>query len=242
MFSLTILLNDPGSLAIDDPGKIAILRLMPIRKTILVPGETYHIYNRSVQGIPIFKGQRENEIFLETIKYYLQANPPTRFSIYRTNKDKFSINHDQKLVTIINYCLMPNHFHFTLRQEEENGIRRFIQKISNSFAHYFALKYQNSGPVFEGNFKAVRIESNEQLLHLSRYIHLNPVTAYLVENPEDYPYSSYLIYIRKEKSEIINPSIVLNQFRYPKQYQKFVLDQKDYQRSLQMIKHLIIER
>ena len=221
--------------------KRVILVTMPIRKTILATGEIYHIFNRSVQGIPIFRGQREYNLFLEATKYYLQPNPPTRFSIYRTSKDKFTINLGQKLVTIINFCLMPNHFHFTLRQEKENGIRRFIQKISNSFAHYFSLKYQNRGHVFEGKFKAVMIENDNQLLHLSRYIHLNPVTAFLTENPKDYPYSSYLTYLGKEKLEIIDPSLVLDQFSSPNKYEKFVLDQKDYQRTIEKIKHLILE-
>lgn len=214
---------------------------MALRKTILATGEIYHIFNRSVQKIPIFRGKTEYDIFLEAVKYYLQPNPPVRYSIYRTSRDRFKINLDRKLVTIINFCLMPNHFHFTLRQEEDNGIRRFIQRISNSFAHYFAVKYQNSGPVFEGNFKAIRIESNEQLLHLSRYIHLNPVTAYLTENPKDFPYSSYLIYIGEAESEIVNPALVLEQFSSPHDYEKFVLDQKEYQRSLEAIKHLTFE-
>lgn len=215
---------------------------MGSRKTILATGETYHILNRSVQGIPIFKGKRENVIFLEAMRYYLQPHPPARFSIYRTNRDKYSINLEGQLVTIINFCLMPNHFHFTLRQEKESGIRQFMQRLSNSFAHYFSVKYKNRGPVFEGNFKAIHIEINEQLLHLSRYIHLNPVTSYLVENPEDYPYSSHRLYIGKENSDFVDPSLVINQFASPEEYKKFVLSQKDYQRSLQKIKHLVLEQ
>mgnify|MGYP000341892490 CR=1 FL=1 len=213
---------------------------MALRKTLLVTGEVYHILNHSVQGMPIFKGKREANLFLEAIKFYLQENPPTKFSLYRTNKDRFPLNLEEKLVTIINFCLMPNHFHFTLRQEKEDGIRRFIQKLSNSFAHYFNMKYKNRGPVFEGNFKAVHIETDEQLLHLSRYIHLNPVTAYLVEKPEDYPYSSYRVYIGKEKSEIVDPSLILKQIS-PKEYQNFVMARKDYQRSLERIKNLLAE-
>ena len=214
---------------------------MALRKTILATGEVYHVLNRSVQGMPIFKGKREMNIFLEATKYYLQTDPSIKFSLYRVSKDRFPISLDEKLVTVINFCLMPNHFHFTLRQEKENGVRKFIQRLSNSFAHYFNVKYNNRGPVFEGNFKAVRVETDEQLLHLSRYIHLNPVTAYLVENPEDYFYSSYQIYIGKEKSEIVDHSLVINQFASPEDYKKFVLTQKDYQRDLERMKHLIID-
>ena len=214
---------------------------MGARKTILATGEIYHIFNHSVQGIPIFRGQRECNLFLEAMKFYLQPKPPTRFSIYRVSKDRFPIKLNLKLVTIINFCLMPNHFHFTLRQEMEKGIRRFIQRLTNSFAHYFSVKYKNKGAVFEGNFKAVHVETDEQLFHLSRYIHLNPVTAYLVEKPENYPYSSYQVYLGDEKSEIVNPSLILTHFASPKKYQEFVADQKDYQRVLGKIKHLFLE-
>ncbi|PJE67660.1 hypothetical protein COU95_01175 [Candidatus Shapirobacteria bacterium CG10_big_fil_rev_8_21_14_0_10_40_9] len=214
---------------------------MGLRKTILATGEYYHILNRSIQGIPIFKGKRENILFLEAMEYYLQPSPPTRFSIYRVGIEKYQINLKKPLVSIINFCLMPNHFHFTLRQEKESGIRKFIQRLTNSFAHYFNIKYKNRGPLFEGNFKAVRIETDEQLIHLSRYIHLNPVSAYLVENPEDYPYSSYRVYLKREDSKIVDPSPILEQFSSSEKYQSFVQSQRDYQRELEKIKHLILE-
>ena len=217
---------------------------MAPRKTILATGEIYHVFNHSVQGIPIFRGTRESDIFLEAVKYYLQPEPPFKFSIYRISKDPFNLDTGDKLATIINYCLMPNHFHFTLRQETEGGIKKFIQRLSNSFAHYFSVKYKNKGPVFEGNFKAIRVENEEQLLHLSRYIHLNPVSAYLVENPQDYSYSSYRIYLGDRQSKlagVIDSSMVVNHFSLPQDYAEFVLDRKDYQRTLEGIKHLIFE-
>lgn len=214
---------------------------MPRRRTLFVNGEIYHVFNHSIAGIPIFKGSRENDLFFEAMKFYLQPKPPTRFSIYRKNRQSFPINLEQKIVTIINYCLMPNHFHLILKQEKDNGIKQFIQRVSNSFAHYFSTKYKRRGHVFEDKFKAVHIETEEQLLHLSRYIHLNPVTSYLVEKPEDYPYSSYKIYLSQESSDIIDPTSILNNFSSKEAYHKFVLAQKDYQRSLNEIKHLVFE-
>lgn len=175
------------------------------------------------------------------MKFYLQVKPPTKFSTYRKSKQNFPINLNQRVITIINYCLMPNHFHFTLQEEIEGGIKQFIQRLSNSFAHYFSLKYKKRGHVFEDKFKATHIDTEEQLVHLSRYIHLNPVTAYLVERPEDYPYSSYKIYLGKESSDIIDPSPILNNFSSKTKYQEFVLSQKDYQRTLDEIKHLLLE-
>lgn len=213
---------------------------MALRKTILANGQIYHIFNRSVRSLPIFKGKKDYSLFLETMQYYLQSDPPLRFALYRVQKNKYPINLQSKIVTVINYCFMPTHFHFTLKQEQEDGIRQFIQRLTNSFAHYYNIKYKSKGPVFEGNFKAVRVVTDEQLIHLSRYIHLNPVTNYLVEKPEEYPYSSYLIYIGKEKSTIIDPSLILDKIS-KENYQKFVLDQIDYQRKLDLIKHLIKE-
>ncbi|OGG11221.1 hypothetical protein A2Z00_00850 [Candidatus Gottesmanbacteria bacterium RBG_13_45_10] len=214
---------------------------MSLRKTLLATGEIYHIFNRSVQGIPIFKGKREYEMFLEAAQFYVQSNPPVRFSIYRTNRERFPINHDERLVTVICFCIMTNHFHFLLRQEADDGIKQFIQRISNSFAHYYSLKYKSYGHVFGGNFKAVRVETDEQLLYLSRYIHLNPVTAYVAENPEDYLYSSYRSFIDNGEFNFSDPSIILNHFSSKEKYKEFVLAQKDYQRTLDYIKHLLLE-
>lgn len=214
---------------------------MPRRNIFFAPREFYHIFNHSVASIPIFKGTREKEIFLDCMKFYIQVKPPTKFSTYRKSRQSFPINLNQRVITIINYCLMPNHFHFTLQEEIEGGIKQFIQRLSNSFAHYFNLKYKKRGHVFEDKFKATHIDTEEQLVHLSRYIHLNPVTAYLVERPEDYPYSSYKIYLGKESSDIIDPSPILNNFSSKTKYQEFVLSQKDYQRTLDEIKHLLLE-
>lgn len=214
---------------------------MPHRKTPFISGEYYHIVNRSVGRMPIFSGERETTLFLEAAQFYHQLHPPTRFSIYRTSRDRFPINLDRRLVAIISYCLMPNHFHLLLRQEEEEGIKLFIQKLSNSFAHYYAVKHKSRGHVFQGNFHAVHIESDEQLVHVSRYIHLNPVTAYLVERPEDYPFSSYRIFLGKEVVSFVDSSPVLSHFSSREAYRRFVMDQKDYQRKLAGIKHLILE-
>ena len=165
------------------------------RNTILVTGEVYHVFNRSSHKVPIFKNRRDFTIFIDAMSYYLQASPPVKFSKYRQNKKAYQLDLKNNLITIVNYCLMPTHFHFTLRQEKDNGIRLFIQKLTNSFAHYLNTKNESFGPVFTGNFKAIRVTSEEQLLHLSRYIHLNPVTDYLVEKPEEYSFSSHRIYL-----------------------------------------------
>jgi putative transposase len=210
------------------------------RKSGFLNDYAYHIYNRSIGKIPIFQGYREKALFLDSINYYLQENPPMKFSVYRKSTKTASLD-KKMIVSIINYCIMPTHFHFTLKQNIENGIPKFIQRISNSFAHYFNLKFRRHGHLFEDRFKSVLVEDDEQLLHLSRYIHLNPVTDRLVENPEDYEYSSFNSYLGRKNSDIINSAIVMENFASYNDYRKFVLDQKDYQRNLALIKHLSLE-
>lgn len=214
---------------------------MPRRITILANGEFYHVFNHSVAGIPIFRGERESSLFIEAMKFYLQPKPPTKFSIYRKSRNIFPISLEQKIVTIVNYCLMPNHFHLTLRQDTDNGIKQFVQRVTNSFAHYFSVKYKKRGHVFEDKFKVVHIETTEQLLHLSRYIHLNPVTSYIVDKPSDYLYSSYNIYLGKRRSDIVDSTPVLDEFKSIRNYEEFVLSRMEYQRSLKDIEHLLIE-
>ena len=220
---------------------VYIRDIMPARKTILATGETYHVFNRSLRNTPLFTDKREYRLFLETTKYYLQSKPAVKFSYYKAQPNKYGVDLGKTLVKIAAYCLMPNHYHFIIKQVEDLGIKNFIHRLSNSYSHYFNIKHEQKGPLFENRFKAVRIESHEQLVHLSRYIHLNPVTAYLVEDPEDYQYSSYNIYLGKKKSDFVDPSDVLANFSTPQKYKKFVLDQKDYQRELDRIKHLVLE-
>ena len=210
---------------------------MPRRFLFFATDNFYHIFNRSNYRRPILTKKKDLEIFLSIMTYYLQVSPPIKFSYYRINPNKYTLD-NTRLVTILSYCLMPTHFHLTLRQEKERGIQIYMQRVLNSFSHYYRRKNQESGPLFESSFKGVHIETDEQLIHLSRYHHLNPVTSYMVDDPKDYIYSSYNDYL-KGKSQIVDPSYVLSNFSSSKQYAKFVLDQKEYQRELERIKHLI---
>lgn len=214
---------------------------MAPRKTIFACGATYHIFNRSLHKLPLFTNKKDFDLFLSSAKYYIQINPPVKYSIYRKQPDNYKLNFTKTLVKVIAYCFMPNHYHLILTQLENNGIHTFIHRLSSSYAHYFNIKNEKRGPVFEDRFKAVRVESQEQLIHLSRYIHLNPVTSYITENPSDYEYSSYNYYINKDKNNFVDWSDVMVSFKSSNDYKKFVLNQKDYQRSLNNIYHLVFE-
>jgi len=224
---------------------------MPNRPTPLITGEIYHVLNRGTGSIPIFKNKYDYQKFIQIFLYYQNENPPVRFSrisfLPREQQEEiFSRLKKEKdfRVEIIAYCLMPNHFHFLLRQKKEGGIANFIRLSTNSYARYFNTKYQRKGSLFEGRFGAVRIENEFQLLHVSRYIHLNPYSSFLVKNLTllvDYPFSSLPEYLGKTKEEICQKEVVLSEFSSAEKYKAFVMDQADYQRELEKIKHQTLE-
>ena len=139
---------------------------------------------------------------------------------------------------------MQNHFHFLLKQNVENGISLFLAQFQNSYTRYFNTKNRRQGHLLQGQFKAVRIEDDDQLLHVHRYIHLNPYVSYVVKDIkelEEYKYSSFPEYLNREKNEICDKPIILSHFPTIKQYKKIITDQADYQRELGQIKHLVME-
>jgi putative transposase len=213
---------------------------MPNKQVVFANGEFYHVFNRGVEKRTTFLDQRDYHHFLETLEYYQIKKPATRFS-FRKRPLLIKNNVDNTpLVEIICYCLMPNHFHILIRQLAENGISTFMSKISNSYTKYFNTRYTRVGPLFQGNFKAVRIESDSQLTHVSRYIHLNPLIDYIVKDLNDYRYSSYTEFLGL-KEGFCKKEEILIYFGSPGEYKKFVLDQEDYGRSIKFMERLLIE-
>lgn len=213
---------------------------MPSRIHPLVNGEYYHIFNRGVDKMNIFNNSYNFQRFLKTMLYYKVLGPKPRFSLFTPTNNLLDTS--KQIVEIIVFCFMPNHFHFLVKQSIDGGITEFISKLSNSYTKYFNIKHKRVGPLLQGEFKSVLVESDEQLLHLSRYIHLNPLVSGLVKDLGNYPWSSYPEYIGLSAQKICAKEIILNQFKSPKDYQRFVLDQADYGRELEIIKHQLIEQ
>ena len=146
---------------------------------------------------------------LKTIQYYRNKERDISLSLFllrhRLQKEEFrkvlSPNRDgrSRLVQIIAYCLMPTHIHFILKQLEDGGISTFMRLVLNSYARYFNIKHKRKGPLWQNRFKNILVESDEQLYHLSRYVHKNPIKANLVHRPEQWRFSSYLEYIHSDK-------------------------------------------
>jgi putative transposase len=223
---------------------------MPRRKTPLVNGVVYHVYNRGVNRQPIFFSPKDYKRALNVIEFYLPKDIPIRYSkflqlpkdlqeeILDTTKQK------ERIVDIISYCLMPNHFHLLLKQNCENGIKNFTRNFQISITKYINKRHHRVGPLLQGPFKASLVENDNQILHVQRYIHLNPYTAYIVKNPEDiinYPWSSLGEYLETSDLKICNKKLLQLFFNSKDKLLKFILDQADYQRKLKGLRHLTFE-
>lgn len=211
---------------------------MASRKVPLATGECYHIFNRGVAKMQIFNNFRDYSRFIKTVIYYSIEGPKPKFSHFAPTTTVLNTNN---IVDIICYCLMPNHFHFILQQKKDGGITEFISKLSNSYTKYFNVKNERIGPLLQGEFKSVYVDTDEQLIHLSRYIHLNPLVGYVTKNLNDYRWSSYSEYKNPLDGKICAKEIVLSLFKSAEDYVKFVLDQADYAKNLEAIKHQLLD-
>lgn len=170
------------------------------RRTQFHPGNFYHIYNRGANRDAIFR-EHDNYLFLLR-----------RLSRIATEKP----------ISIIAYCLMPNHYHFLLRQNGEFSIGAFMQNLFNSYSKAFNKMYGRTGTLFEGPFKSIHVDKSNYLIYLCRYIHRNPKEACLVSNLSDWPYSNYLEWIEKRNGKLIDRAFVKANFKSPAEYEKFV--------------------
>lgn len=200
-------------------------------------GYYYHVFNRGVEKRGLFYGERDYLRFLKTIKI---CNDPATVRITSLlPSDSFASKNNY--VSIINFVIMPNHYHFTLQQTADNGITQFLQRLGTSYSKYFNIKYKRTGRLFEYTYKAIPVETDEQLIHLSRYIHLNPIVSGMVKNLSDYRWSSYSDYTDKITHDFCNPAPVLVSFSSSQNYRRFVLDQIEYAKKLKEIEKMLID-
>lgn len=149
---------------------------MPIRKTVFVEDELYHLCNRGVDKRNIFLDEKDYFRFIHDLYEFNDKNavrhPYYRFS--EAGPPKMKPERDLT-VDIHAFALMPNHFHLLLSQRQDNGIKDFMHKLGTGFAMYFNGKYKRSGTLFQSTFRAVHIEKDAHLTHLPFYIHANPL-------------------------------------------------------------------
>ena len=205
-----------------------------MRKIKITPNEYYHVFNRGNNKQDIFLDERDWARFLFLLLY--MQSPVTLFNICSiiTNFIKHRVfNSSQKIkdkiienrmVELIAFVLMPNHFHIIIKEMKEGGISRYMQRVLNAYTKYFNIKYKKTGHLFQGPFKIVHIEDNKQLLHLSAYIHRNPREIKRWKNKEyEFSWSSFQDYLKENRwGDLLAHQIILEQFSNTKEYREFV--------------------
>ncbi|MFH1354232.1 MAG: transposase [bacterium] len=214
---------------------------MSYRYDNFAPGEIFHICTRGVESRVIFRHNSDRQRFRSLMLHYLSAEQVISFSIALKFKQDFVRTAEgEGLVDILSYCLMPNHIHLLLKENIEGGISKYMQRLLNSYAKHFNMSQGRSGSLFSNPFKAVLVDSEEQLLHVSRYIHLNPYVAHIVKNIFNYPWSSLNEYMSKVRKPICHKSLI-NSLLNKDDYEKFVEDDADYAKPLADIQHALID-
>jgi putative transposase len=173
---------------------------MPYRGDVFRRGQYYHIYNR---------GFGKGTIFFTPSNYEHCARLLERY-------------HRRYSATVIAYCLMPNHYHLLVRQESDEALSTFVGVLFNAYVQAVNRQQGRRGPLFEGRFRHVWVDREEYLIHLCRYIHLNPVQARLVKAPDQWRYSNYLEWMGKRVGTLIDEDFVPDRFAMSGSYRAFV--------------------
>jgi putative transposase len=217
-----------------------------MRKIKFANNEYYHIYNRGVDKRQIFSSQYDLSRFFQGMSEFNTLDPIG--SLYENSFQKkgntqlgslaSKSKKSDKLVGFTAFCLNPNHFHFILEQLEENGIEKFMHRLSTGYTKYFNQKHKRSGSLFQGTYQAVHIDSNEYLLHLSVYVNLN----FRVHKIENHLFmSSWREYQKKSRFNFCDKDAVLGQFKNRDEYKRYVKmtlpgisERKDYLKELEL--------
>ena len=193
----------------------------------------YHIYNRGVEKRKIFQDDEDYKVFLSYLKIYLEPPKEQEKTEFKINSTVFRgvkrpLNNFNSQIELIVYCLMPNHFHLLVYQKTEKAMEFFMRSLGTKYSQYFNKKYDRVGYLFQGTYKAVLVEKDPYLLHLSRYIHRNPFKV----TPLRDAYSSYEEFLGIRKTAWVKSQKILEYFKTAQKtsmkeahsYQSFVED------------------
>lgn len=235
-----------------------------IRKEKFVPGEYYHIYTRTILKSPEFKNYGNANRLAQAFLLGNSTMSSQAFNYLRNNRNPIFekaveiARQGKRLTDIISYSIMPDHYHLLLREKSEGGITDFIRRCNTSIAKYINTKFNRTGPLFEGNFKSKHVGSNEYLLHLSVYIHLNPLD--FLSNKDwrfnkiknwqsekekllNYPLTSLMAFLKKDHlNQIISgEKIITGQFKNCEEYEEYLRDWAVNTSELEKINDFVID-
>lgn len=234
---------------------------MPVKRPLLVNNEIYHIVIRGVGDSLIFKDKSDYYRAIFSL-YEFNTTEPIEIRKQREKRKASKASGEQfsdtreMLVEILIFCFMPNHIHLLVRQIKNNGITQFMRKVGAGYAAYFNKKYNRKGHLFQGRFRAVHIEGDEQLKTVFVYIHTNPIS--LVESKwkekgiynlekvikflENYKWASYPDYIgRKNFPSVTKRDFLLEVMNKKEGCRKFVEDWVKYKKEVKDLKGLVLE-
>lgn len=189
------------------------------RKTAFAVGEHYHIYSRGVEKRKIFMSTKDYDRFMALL-YIMNQDASFRMDNFLQAKKNnleeiFKEKRNKTLVSILSYCLMPNHFHLILYENKEGGISKFMGKLLTAYSMYFNTKYDRSGPLLTRPFRSEHINNESQYMYIFSYVHLNPISIIEgkwkengVKNKNEaetyltqYKYSSYIDFLENDRPE-----------------------------------------
>jgi putative transposase len=192
-------------------------QLVPYRKVTFQAGQVYHLYNRGVNRQPIFFCDENWGYLIRELRCYFLP----------------------ELADILAYCLMPTHYHLLVLSKTDELSKQVMQRFGTSYTKAINRQQERVGPLFQGPFRAAWVDDDRYLVHLSRYIHTNPVAAGLVARPEEWTFSSYRDYVGLRSGTLPVPDLVLSQFPSRQAYRAFVESEGD--RGNEAIAHLLFD-
>jgi len=163
-------------------------------------GHFYHIFNRGSGRQPIFFEEENYHYLLRLFMKYTQTTG----------------------ITVIAYCLMPNHYHFLIRQDGEISAGLLFQRVFNAYTKAINKKYDRTGTLFQGRYRCILLVQTSHLFQLCRYIHANPVKASLVASPEQWPFSNYQEWIGSRLGILYDNDFARTNFGATSEYAEFV--------------------
>lgn len=214
---------------------------MGYRYDEFAPGEVYHICTRGVESRNIFRHDSDKDRFHKLMLYCLSQEQTRSFSLALRFKHKFvKTQEGEGLVDLLCYCLMDNHIHLLVKENVEAGVSKYMQKLLNSHAKYFNMSQQRTGSLFANPFKAVLVDGDDQLLHVSRYIHLNPYVAHIGKDVLAYQWSSLHEYVCDMKNRSCHTKLI-SSLMGRREYEEFVMNEADYAQSLHDHNYLLVD-
>lgn len=204
-------------------------------------GDIFHLCNKSISNYHIFRKEKWIIRFLTAVNYY--NNISVEMSLSKALRKPLNLlniltRNPQQIISILAYCIMPDHYHLLVRVNSDYQLSKYVSNLENSYSRYYNKINERKGPLWQSRFRAIHIEDADTLLHVHRYIHLNPTTAGLIREPEQYRWSSCHSYF-------FDPQTLLNSKEIPstsiQTYRQFVENQIDYQKTIKGIRCKLLE-